>query len=491
MRLSSKTLERLSSSVQQPGYDRARVSAGIVHLGVGAFMRAHQAVYMDDCLARGEMGWGIIGASLRSPETRDALAPQDGIYTIAVRDGDGTRMRAIGSITGLLVAPESPADVLARMADPAIRIVTTTVTEKGYCHDPATGTLDETHPDIVHDVANPDAPRSAPGLLIAALAARKAAGVPAFTVLVCDNLPSNGKTVKRVLVRLASLMAPGLEGWVEDRVACPCTMVDRIVPATTTGDRAEVAAATGMEDAWPVMTEPFTQWVVEDHFPSGRPDLAAVGVELAGDVEPFERMKLGLLNGSHSSMAYLGSLAGYETIADTIGEPAFARFIRAMMDEEVTPTLNMPAGVDLEGYKAALVKRWANPALKHRTWQIAMDGSQKLPQRLLVPIRARLDAGAPFARMAMAIAGWMRYVAGTDEAGRPIDVRDPLADALRRTADAAGTAPERLAPALLGVTQVFGQELSADSRFREAITQALAMLTKEGALRAVEMTAAR
>jgi fructuronate reductase len=235
------------------------------------------------------------------------------------------------------------------------------------------------------------------------------------------------------------------------------------------------------------MTEPFSQWVVEDDFPSGRPDLAAVGVEVAADVEPFEHMKLRLLNGSHSAMAYLGYLAGHETIAETIGDPVFDRFICAMMDEEATPTLHMPPGVDLTGYKAALLRRWANPALKHRTWQIAMDGSQKLPQRLLVPMRERLAIGAPILRMALTIAGWMRYVAGTDERGRPIDVQDPLAGVLRAAADSAGPEPERLAEGLMGVTQVFGQDLPADPRFRKAVTQALSTLMEHGARRAVEM----
>jgi fructuronate reductase len=489
MRLSSKTLPSVAAGVALPGYDRAAARPGIVHLGVGAFARAHQAAYVEECMARGETGWGIVGASLRSPDMRDALAPQDGLYTMAVRSGEGARLRVIGALREVLVAPESPAALIARMADPAIRIVTLTVTEKGYCHDPASGTLDESHPDIIHDVQNASAPRSAPGLLVAALAARKAAGARPFTVLPCDNLPANGKTVKRVLARLAALTSPDLGRWVEDEVACPSTMVDRIVPATTPEDRAAVAAALGMEDAWPVMTEPFTQWVVEDDFPAGRPDLASVGVEMAADVEPFEHMKLRLLNGSHSAMAYLGYLAGYETIADTIGDPAFSRFVQAMMDEEVTPTLRMPPSVDLPGYKAALLRRWSNPALKHRTWQIAMDGSQKLPQRLLVPIRERLALGAPIGRMAMTIAGWMRYVAGTDERGRPIDVSDPLADVLRAAADAAGPSPDRLAPALLAIAQVFGRDLPADPRFREAVTQALTTLIAQGARRSVEMFA--
>ena len=490
MRLSSKTLGQAAAGVTLPRYDRSAIRTGIVHLGIGAFTRAHQAVYLDDVLARGDLGWGIAAASLHSPETRDALGPQDGLYSLAVRSGEGAALRVIGAVREVLVAPEDPAALIARMADPAVRIVTLTVTEKGYCHDPASGELDEGHPDIRHDLGAMGAPRSAPGLLVAALAARKAAGLAPFTVLTCDNLPANGATVKRVLGRFAALVSPDLGAWVADEVACPSTMVDRIVPATTAEDKAAISASLGLEDAWPVVTEPFTQWVVEDRFPLGRPDFAAVGVQMAADVAPFEHMKLRLLNASHSAMAYLGYLAGYETIAETIGDPAFARLVRGLMDEEVSPTLHMPAGVDLAAYKADLIARFRNPALRHRTWQIAMDGSQKLPQRILGTIRDRLAADAPFPRLALAVAGWMRYVTGTDERGRPIDVRDPLADVLRRAADAAGPSPERLAPALLNIPQVFGSDLPPDPRFREAVTQALATLTAQGALRTVERSAA-
>jgi fructuronate reductase len=490
MRLSSQSLNLLPASVERPRYDRSAMRAGIMHLGIGAFHRAHQAVYLDDVLTRGETGWGIAAASLRSPDTRDALQAQDGLYTVAVRSGEGTALRVIGSVGEVLVAPENPAGLVARMADPAIRIVTLTVTEKGYCHDPASGELDESHQGIRHDLAALGQPRSAPGLLVAALAARKAAGAPPFTVLTCDNLPANGVTVKRVLSRYAALVSPDLGDWVAGEVACPSTMIDRIVPATTPEDKAAIGAGLGMEDAWPVVTEPFTQWVVEDHFPAGRPDLAAVGVQMAADVTPFEHMKLRLLNASHSAMAYLGYLAGYDTIADTMADQGFARFVRALMDEEVSPTLHMPAGVDLAAYKADLIARFSNPALRHRTWQIAMDGSQKLPQRILGTIRDRLTAGAPFPSLALAVAGWMRYVAGTDEAGRPIDVRDPLAQTLRRVADEAGPSPERLGPALLGISQVFGGDLPADPRFRGAVTRALAALMSGGSLRAVEQAVA-
>jgi fructuronate reductase len=483
LRLGRETLGRLPADVVRPAYDLAATRVGIVHLGIGAFHRAHQAVYVEDRLAAGELDWAIVGASLRSPETRDALAPQDGLYTVAVRSGTGERLRVVGSVRRLLVAPDDPDALLRAMADPAVRIVSLTVTEKGYCHDPATGMLNEDHPDIAADLANPSRPRSAPGFLVEALRRRHENGTMPFTVLCCDNLPANGHTVRSVVTRLAALRDPDLGGWVEGEVAFPSTMVDRIVPATTDEDRAAVSGRLGLDDAWPVVTEPFTQWVVEDRFAAGRPRLEEAGVELVADVAPYELMKLRLLNGSHSALAYLGYLAGYETVAAAMADPAFARFIKAFMDEEVTPTLRMPHGVDLARYKESLLERFGNPALKHRTWQIAMDGSQKLPQRLLGTVRDRLISGAPIDRLALGIAAWMRYATGVDERGCTIDVRDPLGDRLLRIARDNGLAAERLAPAYLRIAEIFGDDLPADPRFSRPVTKALAGLIEHGARR--------
>jgi fructuronate reductase len=480
MRLSLSALERLPAEVARPIYDMNAVRIGIVHLGIGAFHRAHQAVYVDDRLAAGETDWGICGASLRSPETADALVPQDGLYTVAIRSGSGERLRVIGAVRRLLVAPSNPAALLDAMADPTVRIVSLTVTEKGYCHDPAAGDLQPDHPDVVADLAAPERPRSVPGVLVEALRRRRTSGVAPFTVLCCDNLPENGHTVGRVLVQFAGLRDPDLGRWVENEVAFPSTMVDRIVPATSDSDRTAVAARLRVSDAWPVMTEPFTQWVIEDRFGNGRPRFEDAGAELVADVAPYELMKLRLLNGSHSTLAYLGYLAGYETVSDVMTDPAFVRLVQGLMDEEVTPTLSLPPGADLAGYKRSLLERFTNPALKHRTWQIAMDGSQKLPQRLLGTIRDRLAAGAPIPRLALGVAAWMRYVTGIDEQGRPIDVRDPLAKRLRGLADEAGPA-DRLAPALFSVREVFGDDLPRDPRFTKPVTDALDALFRNGA----------
>jgi fructuronate reductase len=483
-RLNDDALADLPGRVQRPAYDRRDVRTGIVHLGVGAFHRAHQAVYTDDVLAQ-DPHWGIVAASLRSPDTYGALQPQDGLYTLSVRSQESEALRVVGSISRVIVAPREIEDLLDVMADPQTRIVTLTVTEKGYCHDPATGALNEAHPDIVHDLAYSMNPKSAPGFIVEALRRRRMNGVPPFTVLTCDNLPSNGRTVKSVLTRFAELVDPELGRFVADEVSCPSTMVDRIVPATSDQDRERIAGVLGVADAWPVVTEPFTQWVIEDRFPQGRPAWETAGAEFVSDVEPYEHMKLRLLNGSHSTLAYLGYLAGYETVADTMADEAFVRLIRGLMDEEVTPTLHMPPGANLESYKSALIERFKNPALKHRTWQIAMDGSQKLPQRLLGTIRDRLSSGAPIGRLSLGVAAWMRYVTGTDEKGAAIDVRDPMAPRLREVADRAGPSAENLARGLFAIREIFGDDLPADARFTGEVVAHLARLYELGAKRTV------
>ena len=482
-RLNSNTVGGLPANIRRPDYDRGAITCGIIHLGVGAFHRAHQAVYCDDMLAAGDLRWGISGVSLRSPAMRDALAGQDWLYTMCTRSGEGDAARVIGSIGDILVAPEDPQKVLAALSRPETRIITLTVTEKGYCHDPATGDLLHAHPDVIHDLENPHRPKTVPGFLVEAISQRREAGLPQATILSCDNLPSNGKTAKKILARFAMLRDSDLGRFVEDEVRCPSTMVDRIVPATTDEDRQTIASMLGVDDAWPVMTEPFSQWVIEDDFSNGRPDWDAHGVQFVADVEPYELMKLRLLNGAHSALAYLGYLAGYQTVSDAIADPEMTVFVRGLMDKEATPTLPPLPDIDLTAYKQALLQRFANPALKHRTWQIAMDGSQKLPQRLLGTIRDRLAMDGPFECAALAVAGWMRYAAGTDEAGQVIDVRDPLVDTFARIGKKAGSDPERLVGEFLKVREVFGDDLPADDRFVASVSRALSVLINDGAIR--------
>jgi fructuronate reductase len=487
-RLSEATLGALPPGIARPGYDRRAVTPGIVHLGLGAFHRAHQAVMTEAVLAAGAREWGIVAASLRSPETRGALAPQDGLYTVATREDAAEELQVVGALRGLHVAPEDPSALLAAMASPAVRIVSLTVTEKGYCHDPATGSLDEAHADIRHDLTAPRAPRSAPGFLVEALRRRREAGVPPFTVLCCDNLPANGETLRRVTARLGTLRAPGLGAWIEGEVSFPGTMVDRIVPATTPEDCDRVSAALGVVDAWPVVGERFSQWVIEDHFPSGRPDWALGGATFAADVAPFELMKLRMLNGAHSALAYLGYLSGHETVAEASNDPVLAAYLQGLW-AEIGPTFPAPPGMQASDYAARLLARFRNRALRHRTWQIAMDGSQKLPQRLLGTARTRLAQGLPVPHLALAVAAWIRYVGGVDEAGRAIDVRDPLAVPLRAALDGAGPDPARRVAAALGTEAVFGADLPRNPAFVAAVTKALRQIGTRGARGAAAMLA--
>ncbi|RUU52481.1 mannitol dehydrogenase family protein, partial [Mesorhizobium sp. M2C.T.Ca.TU.009.01.2.1] len=335
----------------------------------------------------------------------DALKPQDGLYTLAIRDSAGEQLQVIGSIQSLLVAPEDPGAVLAALTDPRIRIVTLTITEKAYLRA-ADGTLDSAHPDIVHDLANSGSPKTAHGFLAEALARRSIAGTPPFTVLCCDNLPANGATLHRLLIEFAKLRDADLGRYVADEVAFPSSMVDRIVPATTDADRARIADELGLEDAWPVMTEPFRQWVIEDRFPAGRPAWEKFGVTMVEDVRPFEDMKLRLLNGAHSGIAYLGLLGGHATVDRAFADPAIRQFVDRLWAEAI-PTLPQDAGLDTSAYTAELADRFSNTALAHRTAQIANDGSQKLPQRIVASALARLEAGLLPEHLSLVVAAWI------------------------------------------------------------------------------------
>lgn len=479
-RLTTASLPGLAPAVRRPAYDRAKLTPGIVHLGLGAFARAHLCEYTDDALEQEFGAWGIIGASLQRPDQRDRLKPQDSLYTFLKRSPAGPELRVVGAVLDVLVAPENPATLIARLASPETRVVSLTVTEKGYCHDPATGRLKADHPDIVHDLANPSAPRSAIGLLVAGLRARRAAGLGPFTALCCDNLPSNGHVLAGLARDFAALGDDGLASWIEANGAFPATMVDRIVPATTDADIAEVEGLLGAHDAAPVIGEPFRQWAVEDVFAMGRPRWEDVGAQMVSEVAPFEFMKLRMLNGAHSSLAYLGYLAGQETVSDASNDPVFARYLAGMWNE-IIPAVPAPQGVVLPDYAGALLARFQNPAIRHRTWQIAMDGSQKLPQRLLGTIRERLKAGAPVAHLALGVAAWMRYVAGTDEKGAPIDVRDPLAAEFAKRAATAGRDAGALSVALLGIESIFGTDLPREAHFTQAVTRHLATLFDKGA----------
>lgn len=478
-RLSQSSLLALPAAVARPDYDIDAVRIGIVHLGLGAFHRAHQAVYTDAIL-NADPRWGICGVSLRTPRSIEALASQNGLYTVLEKSAGPTSARVIGAVRETLFLGAARDRVTLHIADPAVRVVSLTVTEKGYCHDPATGRLDPSHPDIAHDLAHPDAPVSAIGVLVAGLAARRATSGGALNVICCDNLPHNGRTVEGLVTAFARLRDPSLAEWISARVAFPCTMIDRIVPATTDADIAEVAGVLGLSDRAPVVTEPYKSWVIEDRFAAARPRWESAGALVVTDVIPYETMKLRLLNGSHSALAYLGALSGHEYLWQAASDPLLATLIERLMRTDVMPTLVAPPGVDLPAYCAELVARFRNPTLPHKTQQIAMDGSQKLPQRLLATVRDRLAGGATIDHLALAVAGWIRYASDTDASGKPIAVRDPMSATFAAIAAAAHGNASQIAEGFLGLTAIFGADLSANAPFRDAVSRDVGALVRDG-----------
>lgn len=486
IKLDNSSLERLPSRVAPPGYDRGRLTPGIVHIGVGGFHRAHQAVYLDDVLATSEAkNWGICGVGLLPHDRRmsEALIPQDCLYTVVERGAGGeSSARVIGAMTEFLFAPDDSDAVIERMAADDIRIVSLTITEGGYCFDQETGELMRDHPDIAHDLGEPRRPKGTFGTLAEALNRRRTRGASPFTVLSCDNVQGNGDICRRMMLAFAELRNPALREWIERNVTFPNSMVDRITPATTDDDRAFVRSTFGIDDAWPVMTEPFRQWVIEDRFCNGRPAWERAGAQMTTDVHPYEMMKIRLLNASHSAMGYLGALAGYDYIFEIMSDDLFRSFIAAFMDEEVTPVLQPVAGIDLDDYKRTLIERFSNPNIKDKTARICMDGSAKVPKFVLPTVREQLARGRPTRRLALVVASWCRYLEGTDERGAPLVIDDPMADVLSARARAAG----RDGSVFLELHEIFG-DLGQSSLFAGQVSEALASLHDQGAMATIKM----
>ncbi len=489
-RLHPDRLAALPADVDRPRYDRAGLLPGIVHLGIGAFERAHLAAVNEAALhATGDLRWGVVGVSLRQPDTRDALAPQAGLYTLAIRDAaaDGTpreALQVIGHLLDVLVAPDDPGAVLERIAHPDTRIVSLTITEKGYHHEPATGRLRADDAEIAHDLAHPAAPRTALGFIVHGLQHRRERGLAALTLLSCDNLPANGDTLRGLVLALAAQVDPALHDWIAAECAFPNSMVDRIVPRTTDADRARIDQRLQLHDAWPVVGEPFLDWALEDRFANGRPAWQRGGARFVDRAEPFERLKLRMVNGSHSALAWLGAVAGWPTVDRAIAVPGLHRYLDGLLRDEVAPTLRGALrGVDLDDYRARLLLRFTNPALQHRTQQIAMDGSQKITQRLLGTVRDRLAVHAGVDRLGLAVAAWLHYLRGVDEAGARYAVEDPLAAdlaALRERADATGSVHDGVA-VTLGFGPVFG-DLGREPRFVSAVARHALSLRQRGVL---------
>lgn len=484
--LSAANLRHAGKGVILPAYDRSRMQPGIIHLGLGNFQRAHQAIFLDRIIAKGDPRWGAVGLSLRRPDVRNDLAPQDYLYAVHYDDGRDRELRVVGCLRDMIVTGEEASRLADLVTCGSVKIVTLTVTEKGYCRANQANDLDFDHPDVRHDLTQDGVPKSAIGLVCWMIALRWRNGMALPSFMSCDNLPSNGKALRRLVGQFLAERYPDLAECAADEGLFPCSMVDRIVPEITPESRRKICRMLGLNDAMPIDTEPFIQWVIEDRSSGERPDWAQAGVTITSDVHLYEMAKLRLLNGSHSAIAYLGLLCGYGSVSDAMADADLSAFITRLQGELI-PTVPETPGLDLGDYARRLCARFRNPRLLHKTTQIAMDGSQKLPQRLLDPIRARLRRSEPFACMAMAVAGWIRYATGVDEKDTSYEVRDPLVARLRALS-AARSDPEQLASTALDIHEVFGADLPRDERFRRSVVDALRLLMTRGAKASFSVT---
>jgi mannitol 2-dehydrogenase len=483
--LNAETLSNLPADLAVPTYDRSALRTGIVHFGVGGFHRAHEAMYLDRLMSAGAAtDWAICGVGVMPADRRmrDVLVAQDGLYTLVVKAPDGTLdARVIGSIKEYLFAPDDPAAVIAKMASPEVRIVSLTVTEGGYNFNAVTGEFMVDTPDVRHDLTPGVAPRTTFGLITAAIERRRADGLPPFTIMSCDNIQGNGEAARRSFVAFATLRDSELGKYVEQSVHFPNGMVDRITPVTTDDDRELVRKNFAVDDGWPVVCEPFTQWVLEDSFGAGRPAFEDAGVQVVGDVEPYELMKLRLLNASHQALCYFGYLAGYRLVHEVAQDPVFASFLLAYMEREATPTLSPVPGVDLREYQHGLIDRFSNAQVRDTVARLCAESSDRIPKWLLPVIRHNLDSGGDILLSTAVVASWARYAEGVDEKGQPIEVVDRLRD--RLVAAARRQADDPLA--FIRDRDLFG-DLSDNERFASAYRSVLSALHAKGARATLE-----
>lgn len=479
-RLSNATLSQLRGDVERPTYDRAALKVGIVHFGVGAFHRSHQAMYLNALMNRGEaLDWAICGVGLLPGDRRmkDVLDEQDGLYTLTLKHPDGSREPAvIGSIAKYLFGPDDPEAVLVQMSDPNVRIVSLTITEGGYNFDRVTGEFDSSNPGVVADLKPGATPLTVFAYVTEALRRRRDAGIAPFTVQSCDNIQGNGEVAKRMFSAFARLKDAALADWIEEHVLFPNSMVDRITPVTAPADIEEVERLTGLRDEWPVVSEPFCLWVIEDHFPQGRPRYEDVGCLVVEDVAPYEMVKLRLLNAAHQGIAYFGYLSGLRYVHETMQDPAILGFIRKYWDNEAVSTLPLVPGFDVQGFKNGLVERFGNPEVRDTLARLCAESSDRIPKWLLPVVRDNLTTGGEIDRSAAIVASWARYAEGIDEQGELINVVDPLKDQLIPIAKS--QRENRFA--FIENENLFG-DLAKNARFREAYLWALNSIIERGA----------
>jgi mannitol 2-dehydrogenase len=476
----------LAGRIAAPGYDRDQIRVGIVHIGVGGFHRSHQAMYTDRLLTQGDaLDWGICGVDILPADRpkKQAFTDQDGLYTLMIKNPDGsTEPRVIGSLVRYLFAPDAPDAVLDALTDPATRIVSLTITEGGYNFNQVTGEFDTENPAVAADLKPDAGPGTVFGFVVEALRRRRDAGVPPFTVMSCDNIPDNGDVARDMFAAFADLRDPALGAWVRAEIAFPNSMVDRITPVTTARDVQQLRQDYGIRDALPVVCEPFTQWVLQDRFPAGRPPWERSGVQLVADVTPYELMKLRLLNASHQALAYAGYLAGHRYVHDAAADPVFVEFLLGYMQQEARPTLTDVPGIDLDEYVATLLGRFANPAIRDPLARLAAASSDRIPKWLVPVIRQNLASGGQVTRSAAVVASWARYDEGVDESGQPIEIVDGLADELMALAQEQSRDPL----AFVRNERLFG-DLAHQPAFADAYLQALESFHAEGARRTYEL----
>lgn len=483
--LKAGNLDQLGGDVTLPRYNRDDVSVGILHFGVGGFHRAHQAMYLDALMNEGKaMDFGICGVGVMPGDRRmqEVLKAQDGLYTLVQKHPDGRwEAQVIGSIVDYLYAPDDPEAVIERLANEATRIVSLTVTEGGYNFHHVTGEFNFDNPEVRHDLDASATPKTFFGLIVEALARRREKGLAPFTIMSCDNIQGNGDVAKESFVAFARRRDPALGDWIEREVRFPNSMVDRITPVTTDDDRAEIKKRFGIEDGWPVVCEPFTQWVLEDHFNQGRPAYDEVGVQVVDDVMPYELMKLRLLNASHQALTYFGYLDGYRYAHEVCQDALYADFLLNYMVEEGSPTLSPVPGVDLDDYRRTLIERFANPEIRDTLARLCAESSDRIPKWLLPVIREQLERGGEIKRSAAVVASWARYAEGVDEQGEPIEIVDRMKEELHAIARRNRDNPL----AFIENREVFG-DLVDNERFVEAYTRALSRLHQQGARATVE-----